>query len=279
MLKNIEGKVLLRSGVEMPGYGFGVYKAHGRELIHAVDYALGCGYRYIDTASFYENEEDLGQALKKCGLPRDQLFVLSKIWPTQFSNPRKALEESLHKLGLERLDGYLLHWPGLNESLRLKTFEYLLEAREKGLIAVAGVSNFLVPHLDELHRHFGIWPDINQIEVHPLFQQKELRKYCREKEIHVVSWSPLGRGHSLALPRIDSIARQVERSPAQVILRWQIQQDLTPIPKSVHEARIRENAQVFDFELDARQMESIDALDLPDHQGRTGKDPMEWPAN
>lgn len=277
MITGISQLIPLNDGLQMPGYGFGCYKAAGKELEDAVDCALGLGYRYIDTASFYENEQGVGEALARSRLPRGEIFVVSKIWPTEFPDPAAALRRSLDKLGLEYLDGYLLHWPGLNTPLRLKAFEFLLEARAHGKIRVAGVSNFLRPHLEELYRHFHVWPAINQIEIHPLFQQKELCAFCAERGIQVVSWSPLGRGRELSIPLIGEMAAALGKSPAQVLLRWQIQKNLVPIPKSVHKERIAENADVFDFSLDDRQMAELNGLDLPGASARIGKDPMSWP--
>lgn len=277
MLENINSKINLNNGIPMPGYGYGVYKAHGEALLKAIPYAIACGYRYLDTASFYENENEVGQAVKTCGLDREDLFIVSKIWPTEFADPVKALDSSLTRLGMDYLDGYLLHWPGLDKTLRLKTWETILGESKKGKIRVCGVSNFLEQHLLELHENFGGWPGINQIEVHPHYQQKELCAFCAARDIRVVSWSPLGRGGGLAIPEIGQIARDLRKTPAQIILRWQIQKNLLPIPKSVHDYRIRENAEIFDFCLDAERMAAIDSLDLPDKKGRTGKDPLAWP--
>lgn len=277
MPENIFFKIGLGNGQNMPGYGYGVYKAHGRELVSALGYAIACGYRYIDTASFYENEQEVGEAIKTSGLEREEFFIVSKIWPTEFGEPEKALERSLDKLGTDYLDGYLLHWPGLDKERRLETWEAVLKAAEKGKIRVPGVSNFLECHLREMHENFGMWPAMNQIEVHPHYQEKALRAFCAENGIQVVSWSPLGRGGGIAIEQIGEIAKDLQKTPAQIILRWHIQSGLVAIPKSVHDYRIRENAEVFDFSLDAAQMAIIDSLDLPDSKGRTGKDPMKWP--
>lgn len=277
MINNILELITLNDGHKMPGYGFGCYKADGTELEVAVDTALGCGYRYIDTASFYGNEEIVGKAIKKSSVKRDEIFVVSKIWPTEFRDPVAALNRSLERLGLEWLDGYLLHWPGLDETLRLKTFESLMREQAKGRIRVLGVSNFLQSHLEDLYAHFHIWPPINQIEIHPLFQEKDLCHFCVQRRIQVISWSPLGRGKAMGLPLIVDIAKAVGKTPAQVMLRWQIQKNLVPIPKSIHRERILENADVFDFSLDERQMAELDGMDMPGNGGKIGKDPMSWP--
>lgn len=274
---NIFARIELNNGQTMPAFGYGVYKAGGQELVAAIAYALACGYRYIDTASFYKNEKEVGQAIKTGGIQRDELFIVSKIWPTQFGDPVKALDESLRVLGLDYLDGYLLHWPGLDAKRRFNAWEQLLRQCETGKIRALGVSNFLECHLTELHRNFAMWPTINQIEVHPHYQEKELRAFCADNGIAVVSWSPLGRGSGVNIPEIAGLGRDLGKTPAQIILRWQIQSGLVPIPKSVHDYRIRENAEVFDFSLNAAQMSRIEGLDLPDNAGRTGKDPMLWP--
>lgn len=277
MEKNIFSTVKLNDGNVMPGYGYGVYKAHGAELKNALAYAIALGYRMIDTASFYENEAEVGDAVKTSGLEREQLFIASKIWPTEFRDPVAALDGSLRRLKLEYLDAYLLHWPGLDESRRLSTFEKLLREREKGKIRVLGVSNFLELHLNEIYANFKLWPSIDQIEVHPRYQQRDLCDFCVEKGIQVVSWSPLGRGGGLEIPQIKEIAEACHHTPAQVVLRWQVQHGLVPLPKSVHDYRIRENAEIFDFELSGAEMAQIYELNLPGIEGRIGKDPMSYP--
>lgn len=277
MEKNIFSTVKLIDGVEMPGYGYGVYKATGEELKKALAYAFAVGYRMIDTASFYENESEVGDAVKTSGLEREQLFIASKLWPSEFRDPVAALDSSLRRLKMDYLDAYLLHWPGLDEGLRLSTYEKLLREREKGKIRVLGVSNFLELHLKEIYDNFKLWPAIDQIEVHPRYQQMDLCDFCVEKGIQVVSWSPLGRGGGLEIPQIRDIAKATHHTPAQVVLRWQVQRGLAPLPKSVHDYRILENAEIFDFELSPAEMAQIYELNLPGIEGRIGKDPMIWP--
>lgn len=180
MIENISALLRLNDGMEMPGFGFGCYKASGPELALAVREAVACGYRYIDTAAYYNNEDTVGEALRQSGQPRETLFVLSKIWPTDFAEPVRALEQSLKLLGLDYLDGCLLHWPGLDDARRLRAFEQLLRQKEQGKIRVLGVSNFLAEHLSEMRDTFGFWPALNQIEVHPLFSQAGLCRFCAQ---------------------------------------------------------------------------------------------------
>lgn len=271
MIKAIGGKVTLSNGVEMPGFGYGCYKVFGDELVNAINAAWDVGYRLFDTAAFYRNEETVGQAL--AAYNESEFFLISKIWPTDFDNPAKAFEESLKKLGRDYLDGFLLHWPGTNEKNMLLAYEAMLQEREKGKIRALGVSNFLQCHLMTIQREFGRWPEINQIEVHPVFQQSGLCQFCKERGIEVMAWSPLGRGRTLDDPVLQRIGQAYGKSPAQVVLRWHIQQERVPIPKSAHVKRVEENADVFDFSLTDADLRAIGALEkgVP---GRTGKDPM-----
>ncbi|MGE9984406.1 aldo/keto reductase [Desulfovibrio sp. SGI.169] len=277
MLESISSAVTLNDGTKMPGFGFGCYKASGPELALAVREAVGCGYRYVDTAAYYHNEDTVGEALRHSGLAREKLFVLSKIWPTDFDEPARALDTSLRLLGLDYLDGYLLHWPGLDSARRLRAFEQLLRQKEAGKIRVLGVSNFLEEQLSELHDVFGFWPVVNQIEVHPLFTQAGLCRFCAQCGIQVISWSPLGRGREMENALVRELAADLGRTPAQILLRWHLEKGLLPIPKSVHAERVRENAAVFDFRLTPEQVAALDGLRLPDGQGRMGPDPLAYP--
>lgn len=277
MVENISATVKLHDGADMPGFGFGCYKASGPELALAVREAVACGYRYIDTASYYHNEDTVGEALRHSGLAREKLFVLSKIWPAEYDEPVRALDQSLRLLGLDYLDGYLLHWPGQDNARRLRAFEQLLRQKEAGKIRVLGVSNFLEVQLSELHDVFGFWPVINQIEVHPLFSQAGLCRFCAQWGIQVISWSPLGRGREMENALVRGLAADLGRTPAQILLRWHLEKGLLPIPKSVHVQRVRENAAVFDFRLTPEQVEALDGLHLSDDQGRIGPDPLLYP--
>lgn len=277
MIGAISDTLRLNNGESMPGFGFGCYKASGPELALAVREAVARGYRYIDTAAYYRNEDMVGRALQDCGMPREELFVLSKIWPSDFEAPARALEQSLRLLGLEYLDGFLLHWPGPDASRRLHAFEALLRLKEQGKIRVLGVSNFLAGHLNQLQENFGFWPALNQIEIHPFFTQPALCRFCAERDIRVISWSPLGRGRDLEHPAVQSLAAELNKTPAQIVLRWHLEKGLLPIPKSVHAERIRENSDVFGFSLDAARVAVLDRLELPEGRGRMGPDPLCYP--
>lgn len=276
MIAAIGEKITLNNYQKMPGYGFGCYKAEGAELIAAIGYALSNGYRMLDTASYYGNEETVGEALKKLPTARNT-YIISKIWPSEFANPVKALDRTLKDLGLEQLNAYLLHWPGLDEKLRLRAFETLLRQQEDGKIITLGVSNFYAKHLETLHREFGIWAPINQIECHPYYPQQELCDFCASHNMAVMAWSPLGRGNELNNPALVEMAQKVKKSVAQIILRWHVQHNRVPIPKSVHKDRIAANAEIFNFSLTPEQMLIIDNLAKPGVEGRRGPDPLAFP--
>lgn len=269
MITGMDEKIALNDGNRMPGFGYGCYKARGRELLAALAAAWEAGYRLFDTAAFYDNEETVGQGL--AGYPAEEYFLISKIWPTDFDRPAEALAASLKKLGRDCLDGYLLHWPGPDEKRMLTAWEAFLREKEKGRIRSLGASNFLERHLEAVNREFGHFPAINQIESHPFFSHRDLAGYCRHRSIAVMAWAPLGRGDAMRNATILEIAADARKTPAQVILRWQIQGGKVAIPKSVHPARIRENADVFDFALTDGQMRAIDSLDRP--SGNFGANP------
>lgn len=269
MIKSINGKIDLNDGNQMPGYGYGCYKSKGEELLMGLAAAWECGYRLFDTAAFYENEETVGQGL--ASRPVSEYFLITKIWPSEFSHPVKALDASLKKLGRDYVDGYLLHWPGTDMKLMLTAWEKLLREKEKGKIRSLGSSNFLERHMEAINSEFAAWPAINQIESHPVFSHKNLTEFCLHRRIAVMAWGPLGRGDAMKIKTIETIAQAVKKTPAQVVLRWQLQGGKVPIPKSVHAERIRENADVFDFELTSVQMAAIDELDRPD--GNMSHDP------
>lgn len=275
ILSAVDQKIELNDGTKIPGFGYGCYKAEGQELVQAINCAIVDNYRLLDTASYYGNEKTVGEALAK-NPESKQLYIISKIWPTEFSHPVACLDRSLKDLRLEKIDAYLLHWPGLDQKLRYKTYEALLREQEKGKIGSLGVSNFLIEQLRELATEFGNWPSLNQIESHPFFPQDELCAFCHANNVAVMAWSPLGRGNELHEPTLEKIAAEKNKSMAQIILRWHIQANRIPIPKSVHPQRIRENSEIFDFDLSGEEMSAINALARPD--GRRGQDPLVFPA-
>lgn len=263
----------LHDGVKMPWLGLGVYKTQeGEEVIHAVKSAVAAGYRSIDTAAVYGNEQGVGQAIRECGVPREELFITTKLWNTGqgYEPALKAFEESRKKLGVEQVDLYLIHWPG--KDLYRETWKALIHLQKEGLVRSIGVSNFQIRHLKDIIEDSGVVPVVNQVELHPLNTQKELLAFAREHKIVLEAWSPLMKGN-LDQPVLQEIARKHGRTVAQVILRWDYQNGVIVIPKSVREERIRENAGFFDFELSAEDMAAIDALN---ENHRFGPNPDEY---
>ncbi|MFF2456072.1 aldo/keto reductase [Peribacillus simplex] len=268
MILNIRETITLHNGVKMPQLGFGVFKVkNGNETVESVKKAIEVGYRAIDTAAIYENEEGVGQAIRECGVPREELFITSKVWNTEqgYETTLQAFDDSLHRLGLEYLDLYLIHWPGKDKYL--ETWRALEKLYKDGKVKSIGVSNFHVHHLEKLLANSEVKPVVNQIELHPLLTQVEIRDYCAKHEIKVESWSPLGRGNLLEEPTINHIAKKHGKSSAQVLIRWHLQHDLVVIPKSITPSRIEENAEVFDFSLSLNEMNQIDALNKNERFG------------
>lgn len=261
MIQSLSEKVTMNNGEQIPGFGLGVFDAVGEEVYNAVRYAIDAGYRHIDTATLYGNEEDVGRAIRDCGLPREEIFLTTKIWPTDFDDPQKALDLSMRKLDCEYLDLYLMHWPGADKKRRLNVWEFLLKQVQAQKIKTAGVSNFLVCQLEEILKETGSLPANNQIEFHPWHQQRELVKYCKENGIVVTAWGPMFHGHLAEEPLMPEIGAKYGKSAAQATLRWALQKDIVIIPKSVKKERIIQNADIFDFSLSAEDMQKIDALD------------------
>ncbi|AMM95386.1 glyoxal reductase [Peribacillus simplex] len=267
-MTNIGEMITLHNGVQMPQLGFGVFKVkNGNETVESVKKAIEVGYCAIDTAAIYGNEEGVGQAIRECGVPREKLFITSKVWNTEqgYETTLKAFDDSLNRLGLEYLDLYLIHWPGKDKYL--ETWKALEKLYKDGKVKSIGVSNFHVHHLENLLANSEVKPVVNQIELHPLLTQVEIREYCAKHEIKVESWSPLGRGNLLEEPTINHIAKKHGKSSAQVLIRWHLQNDLVVIPKSITPSRIEENAQVFDFSLSLNEMNQIDALNKNERFG------------
>ncbi|WP_455675062.1 aldo/keto reductase [Pradoshia sp.] len=268
-MKTIKTSVRLNNGVEMPQFGLGVYKAeNGTEVTTAVEAALQAGYTLIDTASFYQNESGVGEAVKQSGINREDIFITSKVWNTDqgYESTLNAFKKTLKELDVEYLDLYLIHWPVGDRFLDTwRAFEKLYE---EGHIKAAGVSNFQIHHLDKLLANSSLVPAVNQVELHPRLTQIELRDYCHEKNIQVESWSPLGRGHLLKEPTIDYLAKKYGKTAAQVIIRWHLQNELVVIPKSVTPERIVENADVFDFLLSPEDMNVLNQLNMNERFGQ-----------
>ncbi len=252
----------LNTNDKMPYLGLGVYKATAPgEVENAIAAALDHGYRLIDTASVYKNEEGVGRAIKASAIPREELFITTKVWNTaqRIGNIESAFNRSLERLQLEYVDLYLVHWPV--PGCYLETWRELEKIYQSGRVKAIGVSNFEIPHLKQLFEISGIVPAVNQIEYHPLWNQEELRVYCQDKGIAVQAYAPLARGAYLKRDVLIQIGQKYGKSAAQVGLRWMIQKGISVIPKSTHEERIQSNADIFDFTLSDIDMKLIDALD------------------
>lgn len=268
VLTSLKDTTTLHNGVKMPWVGLGVFKVtDGEEVISSVKAAIRNGYTSIDTAAIYKNEEGVGQAIKESGVPREELFITSKLWNSEqgYESTLKAFETSLEKLGLDYLDLYLIHWPGKDKYKETwRAFEKLYK---EGKIRAIGVSNFQIHHLEDLISSAEIKPMVNQVEFHPHLTQKDLKAYCEKEGIQLEAWSPLKQGQLLNEPVLQEIAEKHHKSVAQVILRWDIQHGVITIPKSIKEHRIIENADIFDFELSAEEMERIDGLNQDSRAG------------
>ncbi|MFB4325715.1 aldo/keto reductase [Paenibacillus lautus] len=263
----------LNDGVKMPWLGLGVWKTkEGEEVIQSVKSAIAAGYRSIDTAAIYGNEEGVGQAIRESGVSRDELFITTKVWNDDqgYEKTLQAFETSRKKLGLDIVDLYLVHWPGKDKYL--ETWKALIHLQKEGLVRSIGVSNFQIRHLQHIIEDTGVVPVVNQVELHPLLSQKELLGYARENHIVLEAWSPLMQGN-LDQPALAKIAEKYGKTTAQVILRWDIQNGVIVIPKSIKDHRIRENAGIFDFELSAEDMAAIDGLN---QNKRFGSNPDEF---
>ncbi|MDQ0246192.1 diketogulonate reductase-like aldo/keto reductase [Bacillus fengqiuensis] len=271
MAKNLQDCTTLHNGVKMPWFGLGVYKVEeGPEVIDSVKAAIRNGYRSIDTAAFYENEEGVGQAIKESDVPREELFITTKVWNTDqgYESTLTAFETSMQKLGLDYLDLYLIHWPVKGKYK--ETWKALEKLYKDGRVRAIGVSNFQIHHLEDVLADAEIKPMVNQVEYHPRLTQTELQDYCKKNNIQLEAWSPLMRGQLLDNPTLKEIGDKYNKTTTQVILRWDLQNEVVTIPKSTKEHRIIENANIFDFELTQEEMGNISALN---ENHRTGADP------
>ncbi|MDN5346137.1 MAG: methylglyoxal/glyoxal reductase [Petrotoga sp.] len=260
-ITSIYDKAELANKVKIPWLGYGTYKAHGDELIEGVKYALSIGYRLIDTAEMYENEEEIGKAIRQSKIPRDEIFITSKVWNTNqgFESTLNSFENSLKRLGTDYLDLYLIHWPVSGKYI--ETWKALEKLYKEGRVRAIGVSNFLIHHLQDIINNCEITPMVNQVEFHPYLLQRDLLDYCQRNKIQLEAWSPLMRGRVLNIPQLVDISNKYKKTPAQIVLRWDLQHGVVTIPKSVHKERIKENADIFDFELTEEEMRIIDNLD------------------
>ncbi|GGP52905.1 diketogulonate reductase-like aldo/keto reductase [Streptomyces calvus] len=270
--------ITLNNGVEMPQLGFGVWQVPDDEAETAVATALEAGYRSIDTAAIYGNEEGTGRAIARSGVAREDLFVTTKLWNSEqgYDSTLRSFDTSLAKLGLDYVDLYLIHWPTPKRDLYVETYKAFEKLHADGRIRAIGVSNFLPEHLERLIGETSVVPAVNQIELHPHLQQHEAREYHAEQGIATEAWSPLGSGKGiLEIPAIVAIAQKHGRTPAQVVLRWHLQLGNVVIPKSVTPSRIEENIDVFGFSLDAEDLAAISALN---EDRRLGSHPAEFNA-
>ncbi len=259
---NLTSKVKLNNGVEMPMFGLGVFLSkEGTEVENAVTVALQNGYRHIDTAAIYKNEQGVGNAIKTSGVAREDIFITSKVWNTDqgYKTTLTAFDESLEKLQTNYLDLYLVHWPKGKHSV--ETWKALEELYKNGRVKAIGVSNFLVHHLEAFLPECKIIPAVNQYEFHPELLQPELLEYCRKHDIQPEAWSPIMKGRVNEVPLMQELAAKYGKTPVQIVLRWDIQKGVVTIPKSVTPERIISNSNIFDFELSEVDIAKIDRLD------------------
>ncbi|WP_308992171.1 aldo/keto reductase [Mariniflexile litorale] len=274
MKDNLNSYTTLNNGLKMPWLGFGVYQIEdGNEVQNAVSSALKLGYRSIDTATVYGNEIGVGKAIKESGIPREDIFLTTKVWNDDQRKNRTlaAFQESLKRLDTDYVDLYLIHWPVAG--CYQKTWKVMEEIYKSGRAKAIGVSNFLVPHLQDILNLNTIVPSINQMEFHPYLVQPELLNFCQNHHIQMEAWSPLMQGHIVDVPTVQNIAKKYKKTPAQIVLRWDLQHEVITIPKSANPNRIIENTQIFDFELSQTEMEELDALD---QSKRFGPDPANF---
>jgi len=262
----------LNDGNRIPQLGLGVWRLPAEDTERVVSEALEAGYRHFDTARIYDNEAAVGRALAASGIPREELFVTTKLWNSDQEDPHGAFEASLDRLGLEKVDLYLVHWPVPARNTAVAAWRGLVEIVGSNQCDSIGVSNFEIPHLNELITETGVVPAVNQIELHPLHQRRELREFCAERGIAVEAWGPLGQGKTDLLERPVTVAaaRAHGKTPAQVLIRWHLQHGTIVFPKTSRRERLIENAKVFDFELSDTEMAAIDAMD---EQRNFGPDP------
>ena len=267
-ITDLQGSFTLHNGVEMPYFGLGVFQSE--DATNSVLSALDNGYRHIDTASIYQNEKEVGNAIKQHDLAREEIFVVSKVWNSDqgYNSTIKAYHESLKRLNMDYLDLYLVHWPVKGKFVETwKAMEFLYD---EGMVKSIGVSNFMRNHLSELLPTCSIVPMVNQMEFHPHLVQQDLIDFCNQKGIQYEAWSPLMRGKILDIELLKDLSEKYNKTIVQIVLRWNLQKGIITIPKSSNPERIKSNADIFDFELTQDDVEAINALD---RNTRIGPDP------
>ncbi|GAE93373.1 oxidoreductase [Gracilibacillus boraciitolerans JCM 21714] len=264
----------LNNGTEIPQIGLGVYKAEaGDEVYQAVKSALALGYRHIDTASLYANEEGVGQAIKDSDVPREEIFVTTKVWNDEqgYDETKAAFKRSLERLQMDYVDLYLVHWPVPGKFK--ETYKALEDLYNEGKTKAIGISNFEPHHMEELLKDAKVKPVVNQVELHPQLQQREVRDFCEKHDIKVEAWAPLGKAQYFDHPVLQELAAKHNKQPSQIIVRWQYQSGIITIPKSVHKERQQENVDIFDFELSTEDMKKMESMD---ENKRIGPHPDEF---
>lgn len=257
----VEKFMLLINGVKIPSIGFGTYKSgDDEETAKIIKNALNLGYKMIDTASFYNNEVGIGNGIKESGIDRKDIFIVTKLWNDDhgYDKTIEAFNKSLNNLQVDYIDLYLIHWPNKLNAETWRAFEHLYET---GKVKAIGVCNFKVEHLEELKKTAKIMPMVNQVEIHPFSTKNNIINYCKDNNIKVVAWSPISRGRVLSNELMIDLSQKYKKSIVQIVLRWHMQKGVIPIPKSSNENRIKENIDIFDFEISSEDMKAIDSLD------------------
>jgi 2,5-diketo-D-gluconate reductase A len=265
-------RLSLDDGATVPQLGFGLYKVPAADAARLCRNAIAIGYRHLDTAAFYGNEEGVGEAVREAPVPRQELFVTSKVWKDDngYDSTLRAFDASMSRLGLGTLDLYMIHWPVPSTDRYVDTWRALIRLQEEGRVSSIGVANFHAHHIERIVVETGVTPVVNQVELHPWLPQRELREFDEGRGIRTEAWSPLARGRILATPLLDDLAAKHGRTPAQIVLRWHIELGNIVIPKASSPDRLRENLDVFDFALDADDLDVIASLETGE---RTGRDP------
>lgn len=274
MINNIKNVTTLNNGIKMPWLGFGVWLMEdGEDVEKAITKALETGYRSVDTATIYKNEKGVGKAIKKSGIPREEIFITTKVWNDDLRKNRvlEAFNESLERLDVDYVDLYLIHWPV--DTHYLDAWKEMEKIYKSGRAKAIGVSNFMTQHLKNVLEICQVKPAVNQVEFHPYLLQPELLQYCKEKNIQLEAWSPLMQGNIVDVKVVKDLSKKYDKTPAQIVLRWDLQHGVVTIPKSVKPHRIEENSQIFDFEISDEDMKTLDKLD---QNKRFGPDPYNF---